>query len=340
MSTIRMRDIMALVVVAAILIAMIPLALPGVVFGATSDNLTGKFTLGNSDPIVSNVAIYAADHGGSPVTNMTPLVEYAVKVTVADTNSLQDLKTITVQIFHDADSDNSTDDRPVDSPAEGVTLTWTEGASEPWTISSGGSTSWDIVEAACIQPPNLGLGSGDFWFNFVPGKIATEATDWDVYVVAMDDESGTGASYHNGAYDMNWYGEINVITANATWTGVTAGMDFTHENADVPNIQVNYIANGDYKVAVTTDSSWNSAALNTAGSPTANQFSLKANNVAGVPTGNLVTTSTGECVIDNLGAQTSESGLPVNTNALYLKLGSPFVNGAYTGQVCYTIIDR
>ena len=336
-----MRDIMALVVVAAILVALIPLALPGVVFGATSDNLTGQFTLGNSAPTVNNVTIYETNRTDI-ATSLTPLTEYSVKVTVADANQLSDLSWVKVTVFWDETGTDNASNIPADNTMKAVTFTCTVGTTPTWGMNPSSGTTWVLMTDNCTQP-SLSGPSGDFFFNFKPGKVATEkASDWNAYGQAQDTSSALGTLYETRSYAMNWYGGIDVTTTNATWTGVTTGMDFDATNAKVEGISVNYIANGDYRVAVTTDSSWGSAALNTAGIPTANQFSLKANNVAGVPSGNLVTTSTAGCTIDNAGVQTTTdvSGLTVATNALYLKLGAPFVKGTYSGQVCYTIIDR
>jgi hypothetical protein len=61
--------------------------------------------------------------------------------------------------------------------------------------------------------PSLTGGNGTFWFNFVPGKVATEAGDWDVYVVVTDDSDQTDSYYDGSDYDMLWYGEIDVTTA-------------------------------------------------------------------------------------------------------------------------------
>ena len=343
MSTIRMRDILALVVVAAILIAMIPT----IVFAADNSEIDGVFTLGNSAPSITSVELCKTDNNTHEGTSMTPLSEYVVKVTISDINGLNDLGTCNVTIFDDIESDNLTITVPTsDNATHAATLHLAVGAIPVWSITDN-TTTWAIVESGCYQPTLAdNVTSGEFGFRFKVGKTATEADDWDIYAKVADKGGLTGDRYDATGYHMNWYGEINT-TAPASWSGVTAGMAFTDGPADVEGISVNYIANGNYKVAVTTDGSWNSttnsATLNTTGSPIANEFSLKANNVAVVPgNGNLVTMSVADCVIDNAGVQTISdvSGLTVATNALYLMLGSPFVNGAYSGHVCYTIINR
>ena len=68
---------------------------------AASEGITGSFTIGNEAPILTEAAtLYNAAHRAT-VTQMTPQTEYAIKVTVADTGTLDDLDTVVVKIFYD-----------------------------------------------------------------------------------------------------------------------------------------------------------------------------------------------------------------------------------------------
>jgi hypothetical protein len=52
-----------------------------------------------------------------------------------------------------------------------------------------------------------------------------------------------------------------------------------------------------------------------------------------------VTTSAGDCIIDSTGDLTIEDGDDA-TNWLYLKLGTPFVDGTYSGTITFWIRNR
>ena len=85
-------------------------------------------------------------------------------------------------------------------------------------------------------------------------------------------------------------------------------MDFADESAK-ESVTATYISNGNYDAAVTTAATWGSSStLNTAGTPGVNEFSLKAWSSDNLTAADLVTTTAGDCVIDNTGDLTTESG--------------------------------
>ena len=288
-------------------------------------------------PTVDALGIYETNHT-SAVTSTTPLTEYAVKVTVSDADTLANLSTVKVTIFYDTDADND----PADVPGSGDTqnaavLTCTVGATPSWQIDAGTGASWVLVEANCIQPPLTGT-SGDWWFHFKPGKVATEAADWDAYAVADDGGGTPGTRYDSSGYDMNWYGEVVVNTGTINFGSVTLGSDFSSNK--VTSISVTYISNGAYSEQVKSSSSWGTApdqvTLNASGSPGAGEFSLKANDTDTIASAVLVS-SAGYTTFDS-GTQTAEGGNTESANTIWLKLansGIPAV--AYSGTVYFQI---
>lgn len=112
-----------------------------------------------------------------------------------------------------------------------------------WAIDPSASTTWTIESGNSVQL-TLTNTSGDFWFHFKPGKVATEATDWDVYAVASD-SSTTSTLYDGSDYDMYWYGEITVNTDSIAWGSLAPGTDFG-EPSKQTGISVTYISNGAY----------------------------------------------------------------------------------------------
>jgi len=292
-----------------------------------------------SRPVVDAVAIYETDHS-TPVTAMTPQTEYAVKVTMTDEDTLDDLNTVKVTIFYDTDGDND----PGDVPGTGDTqnaaiLTCTVGYTPSWQIDPSTSTTWVLVTGNCVQPTLTGI-AGDFWFHFKPGKVAAKATDWDAYSVASDGKTSPGALYDSSGYDMNWYCEISVNTVSVNFNSVDLGSDFGDNQ--VTDISITYIANGAYNKQVKASSPWdagaNQVSLEATGNPGDGQFSLKAyyNTTLGDA---VLVLSTGYTTFGT-GTQTGESGITEDTNTLWLKLGASGIPGVtYSGTIYYQIAE-
>jgi hypothetical protein len=70
------------------------------------------------------------------------------------------------------------------------------------------------------------------------------------------------------------------------------------------------------------------------------EFALKAWSSDNLTAADLVTTTAGDCVIDNTGDLTVEGGDTDSDNTLYLKLGTPFVDGTYSGTITFYIRNR
>jgi len=292
-------------------------------------------------PVVTPAATLYNSSENATVTEMSPQQEYAIKVTVADSGTIDHLNTVVVKVAIDTDGDDDYGDMGAANTQTCFIMTCTVGSTPNWSQDPSASTTWDIVEAECTQP-SLAAPSGIFWFYFKPGKVATEATDWDVYVVATDDSALTDSYYDGSDYNMLWYGEIDVSGTAPNWGTVLPGMDFDNENAK-ESVTVSYTSNGNYDAAVST-TNWTgngkTATLNTSGTPGANQFSMKAWSSDNLTAADLVTTSAADCVIDNTGDLTTESGDTNSSNTLYLKIGTPFVPEVYSGTITFYIRSR
>jgi hypothetical protein len=308
-------------------------------------NDTASLTINavNDAPVVNNVGIYQTDHI-TTVTSMTPQIEYTVKVTVSDYDTLNDLSTLKVTIFYDIDGAYA----PGDVPGSGNTqtaaiLTRTVSGTPSWSVSPGSSSTWSILSGNCVQPDLSGT-SGDFWFHFKAGKVATATSGsakWHIYAKATDQVSATGDNYQANR-TMNWYGELTLNTPSVAWSSVTPGSGFGAGVNTQTGVSVTCIANGNYKTQVMSSSSWtgtgsNANFDNSGNCSSPNQFSLQANAINGFP-GIQVTTSSAD--IDLSGVQTTETGVTVSTNTLWLKAAQVFRNSTYSGTITYTIASR
>jgi len=302
------------------------------------EEVPGSFDVEGEAPTVESVELCTA--GGSATTDMTPQVEYNISVNVSDTNTLDDLSTVTVTIFYDADGAYSDDE--VAGAADNQTraiLTWTNGGS--WSIDPvADGTSW--VLESCVEP-TLSVGSGIFEFHFKPGKVATETTGnakWHIYAEAYDGTATDNATDVNK--DMNWYGEITVNgLSSVDWGALVPGTDFG-PSSNKTDISVTYIANGAYEEQVATSANWtgnsDNATLDATGSCTySNEFSLKADDTTTLDDAVLVTATPGGYATIDTNNQTGESGDTVTTNTLWLKLSSAFFAGDYSGFIYFKI---
>jgi len=338
----KARTLVPIAVALALLVALMPTAALALEEGSAS----GSFTAANVDPAADAVALWTT--GGTPAetTAMTPQVEYNVKVTVTDANTLDDLSTVKVTIFYDADGVYA----PADVPGVGNTqtaaiLTWTNATPSTWTIDaiSGGGT-WSIEDTNCVEPTLTG-SSGTFEFHFKPGKVATETiapAKWHIYAEA-DDGGGNPGSNTKQNLTMNWYGEITVNTASVDWGSIAPGANFAGSTKQT-GISVTYIANGAYDEKVAASSPWTGASGNatldaTGTCANANEFALKADDTMGLASAVLVTASPTYVAIDVTGVQTAEAGDTVTTNTMWLKLATPFTDDTYSGTSYYQIAD-
>ncbi len=339
-AAINRRRVLSLVVAAAMVAATVmAMIMPRVATAAPTDGITGSFTVGNANPILTEQAtLYDSGHTQT-VSSMTPQTEYEIKVSVADAGTIDDLNTVVVYVFYDSDADDTwaTNTPTAHTQTCFVMTCAVGGVNGTWTHNPASDTTWDIVEANCDQP-TLGDGSGDFYFRFTPGMVATEALDWDVYVVVTDDSSATDDWYDAGDYDMQWYGSIDVNTASVNWESVAAGMNFDDALAK-ETVSVTYIANGAWDAQVSTEATWNAATLDAGGTPDGNAFSLKAWKADVLGSAQFVTTTASACTIDDTGTQTGESGSTNAANTVYLDLGTPFVDSIYSGTITFTIAN-
>jgi hypothetical protein len=317
----------------------------------TSQTITFTNTLAAA-PTVTNIDIYE-DQTCTIVANaMTPQTIYYARVGVSiPNNNLINLQTVRVTLFYDAAGTN-----PV-APATANTqtcaiLTCAVGSPPTWTIEPNNNppnppdnTTWQIITAQCVQP-NLNANTGNWIFAFKPGKVATESiapANWDAQGKAIRNPTQTGELYvRNKA--MNWYGEI-IVPASVDWGEVPLGLTFENTDYNPATAIVTYIANGDYYEDIRSSASWTGSGetvmLDIVGGnpPPAGMFALMADNTANLGDALIVTTEYKH--INASGSLTTENGITVNTNSLWLSLGQTDIAPVtYGGTIYCQIANR
>ena len=233
----RPKQIAALAVV--MIIAIGTTALPAM--AGTEGSSTGSFNLGNAAPSVT-VALYESNES-DPANEMTPPTEYAVRIDVSDSNTLNDIDEITVVIKKDGYSGN-------DDVHNQSTYKWTPSGN--WELVGPTDTGWSLETNK--TPGDLTVTSDTWWLHFKPSKVATEA-NWSINVT-VNDGTATDTGSLQGI-PMQLYIEISAINASYSFKGVN--LNTTANPIKDPgdgNIQVTAIANGAYKLQSKTNTTW------------------------------------------------------------------------------------
>jgi len=308
---------------------------------AADGDVSGSFTAADVVSDVTVVEIYSDLALTSVVNSLTPQVEYYVKVTAGDANTIDDIDEIEVQLFYDAGG--------TDPAAPGVSdnqtcaiLTWTK-AGDTWVISPSTGTSWALNTGNSTRPSAMTDSSDDWVFAVTPGKVATESPgsdNWDLYAKATD--GGGNDTIYNRTKEILWYGEISTA-ATAPFGSVTPGTGFGDNVNEVGSTSVTYTSNGDYDQKVKSDASWTGGSLTatydaTGACTNVQEFSLNAYDSDVF--GSAVQVDTTGVSIDATGTITGETGNTVSTNTLWLKVASTFGTDTYNGNITYIIADR
>jgi PKD repeat protein len=303
-------------------------------------------------PTMDDIEIYE-DSGCTMIADsITPQTTYYAKVSVTLTNSLIQLQTVQVTLFYDSAGTDPMAPITSDNQTCAI-LTCTVGPPPIWTIEPNNNppnppnnTTWQIVSGECSQPANLDVTSGDWIFAFIPGKVATESiapADWDAQGLATNKSSQSGELYVRDKA-MNWYGEITV-PVSVDWGTVPMGLTFEDATYNPQTASIKYIANGDYFEDISSSDNWTGSGeaitLDMTGGnpPPTGMFALMADNTANLGSAIVVTTLYKH--INASGGLTSEDGIIVDTNSLWLSLCeigiAPVI---YSGTIYFQISER
>jgi len=330
-ATIENHRFLCLVVLAAMLIAMIPIGvavLPSGLLAADNGTVTCNFTTSNGAPTVDNVFISS--------TTLSPGSTYNITVTVSDTNTLDDEDNITVYLYYDADGTYAD---PTTASADNNTfaiLKWTKTGDVYGMDAAHGTSSWGLTGTS---PSPMTPSTGSWVFHITVSKVAQETTSGEWHINAHVNDGTTEAEGHNADGNhalVNWYGEITVATSAINWGAMATGTDNTQSAA----ISATYVANGTYDQQASASATWTgpaTIALDAAGNPGNAQLSVRADDSAVV--GSAIQVSTSYQTFDS-GVMTSEAGNPETANHLWLSLGDTGIPaGQYTGSVFFKIVN-
>ncbi len=314
-----------------------------VVFAADSGTSSGSFSVGGVAPAISALEIYTTASCDTVAAALTPQVEYYVKVTASDANTVNDIKEMDVTLYYDALASH-----PV---APGVTneqtaaiFTWAK-AGNTWTVNADAGASWVAIDADSVIPADMTHSSSDWIFAIKIGKTANESVApavWDLHALATDNANHTAERY---TYDKSvlWYGETTVLTGTIDFSEVAIPSGFGADVNKVTGVQVKYVVNGNYSVQIKSSAAWtgvtNIATLDSTGLSAAGAtFSIKT-FYSDIYASAILLDSVPTTIRAN-GTQTLETGYTTTTGTFWLRVTSPFPTDVYHGTITFTIINR
>jgi PKD repeat protein len=312
-------------------------------------------------PTVSELEIYTDFACNNPATTMSPLTPYYARARVNCNDKLSYLQSVQVTLFYNSSGDNTTAPGPADTQTCAI-LTCAVGALPIWSSDFGSppspTTTWQIVTDNCSQPADLTATTGYWKFAFIPGKVAHESISpahWDAKGTATNKAAPpqSGEQYKRDK-NMNWYGEITVNSpVLVNWGEVPLGLTSDNTTYNPKAVSVHYIANGDYYEEIQSSATWQNPAppapptetvtLDETGiDPPAlpGRFALKADDTTNL--GSAITVMSGTYNPTNdTGGLTTEAGVTVNTNSLWLSLSKTGIAPVvYSGTIYYQIAKR
>jgi hypothetical protein len=224
------RKISVLIIVLTILaLAQMPL-----VVMALSLDETVTLTISGSGPVLG--AISLTDDSDVTATDVDPEATYKVKFTVSDSNTLDDLDDIVVDVYYETQA--AVDIR------RSYTFTWTEGAgSTPFASSPSGYVVSSVTPTAAEELTS----SFNFELHFRLDGVAVPSggsTTWHIDVTVTDD-APTTVSDTTTVFDVNLFHSIGVSTSTIAFGSATPGDPLTKQS-----VTVTFTANSEVNVDV------------------------------------------------------------------------------------------
>jgi len=336
-----MRKIIYFLVVLAMVLVLVPSTSVWAI--GESGSSQGSFAVGGVAPNVTALEVYSDAACTLIAEALTPQVTYYVKATISDSNTLNDIKQVTIKFFYDIGATHP-DEASITSGHEQTKaiFTWTK-IGNIWAVDAGSGASWAVISGSSVTPV-MNNSTGDWIFAIKIGKTATESLSpnvWDLHARATD-HAGLTAGYYKWGKTVLWYGEVQINTPNVNFGNVALGSGFAADVNKVTGFSATFVTNGDYANNVKSSPTWtgsaNIAVLDPNGNCTnAGEFAIKGypQDIFGQA---YLLNSTGVNCRD--GSQTFETGESITTGTFWLKIATVFPVDVYNGTLTFTIVNR
>lgn len=220
---------------------------------AASDSARADtFTPQNSNPTVSTPSLSASI---SPDAGQSAS-QYTYSVTVGDADTLNDLDTVTLCLYHTTAGDATC---ATPDPATDVKLVWTQ-STNAFTIDDGSvNTYWALGTSPAPSAPTLTGVSGIFSFTFFVSE-AMRKGGWTAKVTAADGNAGsTDAVDSTPTTTVNGYAAITTRVSQSFGTiasggsaTATASPTVTSNGQTTFSLTAGNFSNGSYSFSLKT----------------------------------------------------------------------------------------
>jgi len=324
-ATIDTRRFLALLLIAAMLIAMIPIGVavfPSGILAADNGTVTCNFTTSNGAPTVNSITLSSS--------TMNPGTAYDITVNVTDNGTVDDIDWITVYLYWDSDGTYNDPTTPAANNNSCAVLQWTKAGG--FVLNSGHSGSTWILSGTA---PTMTLSTANWVFHVTVSLVAEQSnidsSKWFIHADANDGTNPTVDNYNADINEVTWYGQIGSVTTDAVWS---SAMNLGSDNVQSPQFTATYTSNGAFNQQVMASGTWTgpvSLTLNTSGAPGNAQLSLIA-DVDGTAAGGTQVTTSYQTM--DTGTMTAETGDVEGNLYLWMSLGDTGIpSGAYSGSV-------
>jgi hypothetical protein len=235
-----MKQTRKLLAAMAVLIFCLGLTIP-TALADSSGTSTGTATVTSATPTISNIELWnmieTVDKNDTSLDSAN--IEYHLNFTVADTNTMSDIKNVTIIAW------DNRGQAVTDADSQRYHYTWTYvNSTDTWACPLAASY---IVGANCSDPNPAALGEGSYEFRlaFKLSKVAnysnTSHDGWQFNVTVFDTAENKG-TYGSGTGGRTQFGVASYIEIGIT--------DVTHAWSAAPNT-VNNTLTGDGHVDFT-----------------------------------------------------------------------------------------
>ncbi len=324
---------LALILVALLLIPTIAL-----VRVASEQAVSGQLTVGNTAPTINGIDI--TDTSNVSVSSINANTEYWIYISISDSNTLADIKNITVYLFH---GDKYTDPPGSYALNNSYAFAWVNGSGwkelgpdSTGTPSDTTPSGYDHIPGTCAVPSDFSASTGQWKLSFKVSKIAedTGATNtWYVNVTVYDNASTPNTDNIESTFDVNFYSEISVNATLVTWAGSPGATGLS------PNGTTTYtfICNDAYNItAKGTDFTSGTNVIGVGNFTVDDDSTPDEGTETGVAELQLSTTY--QTFIENVGVSTTETGDDKDF-WWFADIPATVAEGTYTGTLYISVND-
>lgn len=330
---------------------------PAAVFAA---DVTGNVTASNTAPTITSVTLKTDEATPAPTSAITPQTSYLLEIVAGDANTIDDITTIDIEIYHDTTVGAGTSPAVWDADDCAI-YKWTK-TGGVWSMENGAyTTSWAVTIGNCVTPGTFTGLSGTWKLAFTPGKLAVESTgadtdEWNFKVTVTDAAPASVSDSSEVLNSMAAYSEIGTDVANIIFgAGVALGATAYIDTPVDHNLATQVLANDAYALQSNTAATWTGSGtltLDPDGTPSAaGQFGLNiddAGDASGVPTTPQAVTTGAVDITGYDVASTSRVATAASANEVaasqdfYMSLAlysTGIPSGAYSGAITFTVVN-